>query len=87
MKPSAHFNKDISENNMCSSTKKLHAFIFFKKIRIFARQEAINAGQGQYALTVTGPIMKFFEKYYNVPYPLPKSGKSLWAMFLKKKII
>ncbi|KTG44013.1 hypothetical protein cypCar_00025758 [Cyprinus carpio] len=43
------------------------------QIRIFARQEAINAGQGQYALSVTGPILKFFEKYYNVPYPLPKS--------------
>uniref|UniRef100_A0A8C1Q8Z1 Aminopeptidase n=1 Tax=Cyprinus carpio TaxID=7962 RepID=A0A8C1Q8Z1_CYPCA len=45
------------------------------KIRIFARQEAINAGQGQYALSVTGPILKFFEKYYNVPYPLPKSDQ------------
>ncbi|KAL1247303.1 hypothetical protein QQF64_022679 [Cirrhinus molitorella] len=45
------------------------------QIRIFARQEAINAGQGQYALNVTGPILKFFEKYYNVPYPLPKSDQ------------
>uniref|UniRef100_A0A8C1STH1 Aminopeptidase n=1 Tax=Cyprinus carpio TaxID=7962 RepID=A0A8C1STH1_CYPCA len=45
------------------------------QIRIFARQEAINAGQGQYALSVTGPILKFFEKYYNVPYPLPKSDQ------------
>uniref|UniRef100_A0A672Q6S8 Aminopeptidase n=1 Tax=Sinocyclocheilus grahami TaxID=75366 RepID=A0A672Q6S8_SINGR len=44
-----------------------------RQIRIFARQEAINAGQGEYALSVTGPILKFFEKYYNVPYPLPKS--------------
>uniref|UniRef100_A0A671SR71 Aminopeptidase n=1 Tax=Sinocyclocheilus anshuiensis TaxID=1608454 RepID=A0A671SR71_9TELE len=42
---------------------------------IFARQEAINAGQGEYALSVTGPILKFFEKYYNVPYPLPKSDQ------------
>uniref|UniRef100_A0A672KUI2 Aminopeptidase n=1 Tax=Sinocyclocheilus grahami TaxID=75366 RepID=A0A672KUI2_SINGR len=45
------------------------------QIRIFARQEAINAGQGEYALNVTGPILKFFEKYYNVPYPLPKSDQ------------
>ncbi|XP_050956314.1 aminopeptidase N-like [Labeo rohita] len=45
------------------------------QVRIFARQEAINAGQGQYALNVTGPILKFFEKYYNVPYPLPKSDQ------------
>ncbi|XP_073687905.1 aminopeptidase N-like [Garra rufa] len=45
------------------------------QIRIFARQQAINAGQGQYALNVTGPILKFFEKYYNVSYPLPKSDQ------------
>ncbi|XP_016375175.1 aminopeptidase N-like [Sinocyclocheilus rhinocerous] len=56
-------------------------FIFIEQnienlqIRIFARQEAINAGQGEYALSVTGPILKFFEKYYNVPYPLPKSDQ------------
>ncbi|XP_059402452.1 aminopeptidase N-like [Carassius carassius] len=45
------------------------------QIRIFARQEAINAGQGDYALKVTGPILKFFEDYYSVPYPLPKSDQ------------
>ncbi|MCX7564643.1 M1 family aminopeptidase, partial [Xanthomonadaceae bacterium XH05] len=45
------------------------------QIRIFARKEAIDAGQGQYALNVTGPIMKFFEEYYSVPYPLPKSDQ------------
>ncbi|KAK2867020.1 hypothetical protein Q8A67_025137 [Cirrhinus molitorella] len=45
------------------------------QIRIFARQEAIKAGQGQYALNVTGPILKFFEKYYNVSYPPPKSDQ------------
>uniref|UniRef100_A0A8C2F1B6 Aminopeptidase n=1 Tax=Cyprinus carpio TaxID=7962 RepID=A0A8C2F1B6_CYPCA len=45
------------------------------QIRIFARQEAINAGQGEYALSVTGTILKFFEDYYNVPYPLPKSDQ------------
>ncbi|XP_026057981.1 aminopeptidase N-like [Carassius auratus] len=45
------------------------------QIRIFARQEAINAGQGDYALNVTGKIFKFFEDYYNVPYPLPKSDQ------------
>ncbi|MCJ8734507.1 hypothetical protein PDJAM_G00236430 [Pangasius djambal] len=44
-------------------------------IRIFARKEAINAGHGQYALNITGKILKFFEKYYNVPYPLSKSDQ------------
>ncbi|XP_077066478.1 alanyl (membrane) aminopeptidase b, tandem duplicate 1 [Siphateles boraxobius] len=45
------------------------------QIRIFARKEAISAGQGQYALNVTRPILRYFEKYYNVSYPLPKSDQ------------
>ncbi|XP_036423928.1 alanyl (membrane) aminopeptidase b [Colossoma macropomum] len=44
-------------------------------IRVFARKDAINAGQGQYALNITGPILKFFEEYYNSSYPLPKSDQ------------
>ncbi|KAF0040873.1 aminopeptidase N [Scophthalmus maximus] len=44
-------------------------------IRIFARTPAITAGQGQYALNKTGPILKFFENYYNSSYPLPKSDQ------------
>uniref|UniRef100_A0A673L3E5 Alanyl (membrane) aminopeptidase b n=1 Tax=Sinocyclocheilus rhinocerous TaxID=307959 RepID=A0A673L3E5_9TELE len=43
-------------------------------------QWSINAGQGQYALNVTGPILRFFEKYYNVSYPLPKSDFNAGAM-------
>ncbi|XP_061773355.1 aminopeptidase N-like [Nerophis ophidion] len=45
------------------------------KIRIFARKSAITAKQGEYALQKTGPILKFFEKYYNSSYPLPKSDQ------------
>uniref|UniRef100_A0A8C6UFB3 Aminopeptidase n=1 Tax=Neogobius melanostomus TaxID=47308 RepID=A0A8C6UFB3_9GOBI len=44
-------------------------------IRIFARKSAIAAGQGEYALNTTGPILKFFEDYYNSKYPLPKSDQ------------
>ncbi|CAJ1057308.1 aminopeptidase Ey-like [Xyrichtys novacula] len=44
-------------------------------IRIFARKPAIVAGQGEYALNITGPILKFFEDYYNSTYPLPKSDQ------------
>nr|AAC32754.1 aminopeptidase N [Pseudopleuronectes americanus] len=44
-------------------------------IRIFARKPAIDAGQGAYALSKTGPILKFFEGYYNSSYPLPKSDQ------------
>ncbi|XP_059809077.1 aminopeptidase N-like isoform X2 [Hypanus sabinus] len=44
-------------------------------IRIWARKAAIAEGQGSYALNVTGPILTFFESYYQVPYPLPKSDQ------------
>uniref|UniRef100_A0A8C8HIX1 Aminopeptidase n=1 Tax=Oncorhynchus tshawytscha TaxID=74940 RepID=A0A8C8HIX1_ONCTS len=44
-------------------------------IRIYARKKAIADGQGEYALSKTGPILKFFEKYYNATYPLPKSDQ------------
>ncbi|KAL6480692.1 hypothetical protein MHYP_G00117250 [Metynnis hypsauchen] len=44
-------------------------------IRVFARKDAIAAGQGEYALNITGPILKFFEDYYNSSYPLPKSDQ------------
>lgn len=44
-------------------------------IRIWSRPSATNAGHGQYALNVTGPILRFFEQHYNTSYPLPKSDQ------------
>ncbi|XP_068266131.1 aminopeptidase N [Nyctibius grandis] len=44
-------------------------------IRIWGRPTAIAEGQGDYALQVTGPILNFFERHYNTPYPLPKSDQ------------
>ncbi|NXJ20581.1 AMPN Aminopeptidase, partial [Dicrurus megarhynchus] len=44
-------------------------------IRIWGRPTAINEGQGNYALNVTGPILSFFEAHYNTAYPLPKSDQ------------
>lgn len=44
-------------------------------IRIWARRKAIEEGQGDYALNKTGPILSFFEKYYNISYPLSKSDQ------------
>lgn len=44
-------------------------------IRIWARRKAIEAGQGNYALNVTGPILDFFQGYYNISYPLNKSDQ------------
>ncbi|KAE8296862.1 Aminopeptidase Ey [Larimichthys crocea] len=44
-------------------------------IRIFARRTAIDQRQGNYALNVTGPILDFFQLYYNTTYPLSKSDQ------------
>uniref|UniRef100_A0A669EJ84 Aminopeptidase n=1 Tax=Oreochromis niloticus TaxID=8128 RepID=A0A669EJ84_ORENI len=44
-------------------------------IRIWARRKAIDLGQGNYALNVTGPILDFFQSYYNIAYPLTKSDQ------------
>ncbi|NWR52832.1 AMPN Aminopeptidase, partial [Regulus satrapa] len=44
-------------------------------IRIWGRPKAIGENQGAYALNVTGPILSFFEDYYNTSYPLPKSDQ------------
>lgn len=48
---------------------------YFLQIRIWARRKAIDDGQGSYALNVTGPILRFYEHYYNTSYPLSKSGR------------
>ncbi|XP_034542646.1 aminopeptidase N-like [Notolabrus celidotus] len=44
-------------------------------IRIWARRKAIEQGQGSYALNVTGPVLDFFQSYYNISYPLSKSDQ------------
>ncbi|XP_029687933.1 aminopeptidase Ey-like isoform X1 [Takifugu rubripes] len=44
-------------------------------IRIWARRTAIDQGQGDYALKVTGPILDFLQSYYNITYPLNKSDQ------------
>lgn len=44
------------------------------QIRVWARKKAIESGHGDYALEKTGPILAFFEDYYNSSYPLSKSG-------------
>lgn len=44
-------------------------------VRIWARRRAIDDGQGLYALSVTGPILEFYEQYYNASYPLSKTDQ------------
>ncbi|GAB1292240.1 Aminopeptidase N [Apodemus speciosus] len=45
------------------------------QIGIWARPSAIDEGHGNYALSVTGPILDFFGQHYNTSYPLPKSDQ------------
>ncbi|XP_057700939.1 aminopeptidase N-like isoform X2 [Corythoichthys intestinalis] len=45
------------------------------QVRVWARKKAIADGHGDYALNVTWPILKFYERYYDAPYPLPKSDQ------------
>lgn len=45
------------------------------QIRIWARPSATKERHGDYALNVTGPILKFFSDHYATPYPLEKSGE------------
>ncbi|XP_055489140.1 aminopeptidase Q-like isoform X1 [Leucoraja erinacea] len=42
------------------------------EIRVWADKEAISKGEAQYAINVLGPILSFFEEYFNVSYPLSK---------------
>uniref|UniRef100_S4RXZ6 Aminopeptidase n=1 Tax=Petromyzon marinus TaxID=7757 RepID=S4RXZ6_PETMA len=45
------------------------------QIRIWARPQAVDDGQADYALNITGNILNFFADYYQVAYPLPKSDQ------------
>ncbi|KAM4619186.1 alanyl (membrane) aminopeptidase-like b [Polymixia lowei] len=38
--------------------------------RIYARREAIEAGHADYAANITGKILKFYEDYFDIKYPL-----------------
>uniref|UniRef100_A0A8C5M350 Aminopeptidase n=1 Tax=Leptobrachium leishanense TaxID=445787 RepID=A0A8C5M350_9ANUR len=45
-------------------------------VQIWGRKKAIeDEQQGAYALSITKPILDFFEEYYQTPYPLPKSDQ------------
>ncbi|KAI5620955.1 aminopeptidase N, partial [Silurus asotus] len=43
-----------------------------KEISIWARPEAVAAGHATYAMSITGKILSFYEKKFNLKYPLNK---------------
>ncbi len=42
---------------------------------MWARKEAVDAGQVDYALQVGASILTYFEDYYEIDFPLPKQGQ------------
>ena len=44
------------------------------QMRVYARREQEFQDSADYALEVTPDIIKEYEKFYKVPYPLPKLG-------------
>lgn len=63
----------------------IESLLLCVQIRIWARRAAIDQGQGDYALSVTGPILNFFQLYYNISYPLSKSGEPVSIVIWKRK--
>lgn len=43
--------------------------------KIWARPEAVAAGHATYAMNITGKILSFYEKKFNLKYPLKKLGE------------
>ena len=46
-------------------------------VEVAARPEAIDNGDGDYALGEAMEIIDFFADYFDVPYPLKKSSNNL----------
>jgi aminopeptidase N len=44
-------------------------------IEVSAREEAINNGEGNFALNEAGDIIDFYTEYFDIRYPLKKSSK------------
>lgn len=45
------------------------------EIRVCGQSSALASGQLDYALNVAKTTIKFYEDFYRVKYPLPKSGE------------
>ena len=43
-------------------------------VRVCGRQDALDNHQLDYALKVATKVIKYYEEFYGVKYPLPKSG-------------
>ena len=46
-------------------------------VRVCGRSDEVAKGQLNYALEIATKLIKFYEEYYGLKYPLPKCGKIL----------
>ena len=51
------------------------------EVRVCGREEAVTNGQLDYALEVAVNVIKFYEDFYGVKYPLPKAGLFIFFCF------
>ena len=58
-------------------------FYFVVQLRVWARPDAVDAGQVDYAVDIGVRILTYFENYFNVPYPLPKLGTSICFIWVQ----
>lgn len=45
-----------------------------KDVQVYARPQAIDAGDGEFGLSEAVAVLDFFADYFNIPYPLDKSS-------------
>lgn len=53
-------------------------------VEVAGRPQAIENGDGEYALTEACKIIDYFVDYYNVSYALPKSSKAVFNQLLSR---
>lgn len=58
-------------------------FLFSALCKIWARPEAVAAGHTEYAQSITGKILTFYENTFKMKYPLNKLGE-IKRIFKKK---
>lgn len=47
--------------------------LVFFQIRVWSRKDAIDSTD--LALSVAENVLNYYEKFFNIPYPLPKIGE------------
>ncbi len=52
------------------------------KIETFARPDAIDNGEGEYALNAASNMIDFFIDYFNITYPMQKMSNLSYSNFI-----